>query len=45
MVQPPSRCSNPDCDDSLGGPFEKSQFRKVDDRVWECRECGQRKEM
>ncbi|QLD87815.1 hypothetical protein HWV07_01685 [Natronomonas salina] len=41
MVRAPSRCPNPDCENSLGGTFERSQFEKVDDGVWECRECGE----
>lgn len=41
MVRAPSRCLNPDCENSLGGTFERSQFEKVDDGVWECRECGE----
>ena len=45
MVRPPSRCPNPDCPDSLGGTFERSQYEKVDDGVWQCRECGEVQEL
>jgi ribosomal protein L37AE/L43A len=40
MYRPPDRCPDPDCENSLGGSYQKSQFRKVEDGVWECRQCG-----
>ncbi|MEF8808868.1 hypothetical protein [Natronomonas sp.] len=45
-MRPPSdRCPNSDCANSLGGSFQKSQFEKIEDGVWECRECGYRREI
>lgn len=41
MDRSPERCPNPDCEDSLGGTFEKSQFERVDEGVWRCRQCGE----
>ena len=34
------RCPNPECENSLGGSFQKAQFEKIGDGVWECRQCG-----
>ncbi len=39
MRPPPDRCPNPECANSLGGPFERSQYERVGDE-WHCRECG-----
>jgi hypothetical protein len=40
MRAPPDRCPNPDCPNDLGGPFEKSQFEKIEEGKWKCRQCG-----
>jgi ribosomal protein L37AE/L43A len=40
MVRPPDRCPNADCENSLGGQFDRAQFEKVEPGVWKCRECG-----
>ena len=34
------RCPNPECENSLGGSFQKAQFEKLEEGVWECRQCG-----
>lgn len=39
-MPPPERCPNPDCENSLGGAYDKSQFEKIETGVWECRQCG-----
>ena len=39
------RCSNPDCENSLGGSYQKAQFELVEEGIWECRQCGHIKEV
>lgn len=34
------RCPNPDCENSLGGSYQKAQFEQLEDGVWECRQCS-----
>ena len=34
------RCPNPECENSLGGSFQKAQFEKLEEGVWKCRQCG-----
>lgn len=40
MQRVSDRCPRPDCENSLGGSYQKAQFEKIDDGVWKCRQCG-----
>ena len=32
--------STPGCENSPGGSFQKAQFEKLKEGVWECRQCS-----